>query len=73
MSMIKAIKSDLVKSLLGFPSLAAVIITFVLCLTGSVYTNAEGRAYSVSEALLNFERGFGDILGLYSCYGTSYR
>lgn len=56
--MINAIKCDLEKSLLGFSSVAAALLTFALCLTESVYMSTEGRAYSVLEALLHFERGF---------------
>lgn len=56
--MIKLLKCDLEKSLISLSSIAVILITFVLCLTGVVYTDGEGRGYSVLESLFGFDRKF---------------
>lgn len=56
--MIKLLKCDLEKSLISLSSIAVILVTFGLCLTGVVYTDAEGRGYSVLESLFGFDREF---------------
>ncbi len=56
--MIKTIKCDLTKTLLSFGFLSAILVTFLLCLTESVYLDTSTmESYSVFEALFKLERG----------------
>ncbi len=57
--MIKILSCDLQKTLLSFGFLAAILVTFLLCFTENVYTDISTmRAFSVTEALLTFNRRF---------------
>lgn len=57
--MIKLLKSDFHKTLLSYGFFAAIIVTFFLCFTASVYIDTStSRTYSVLEVLFNFDRRF---------------
>lgn len=57
--MIRALKCDFTKTLLSMGFLAAIFVTFLLCLTEDVYTDtSDMRKYSAFEALFKFDRPF---------------
>lgn len=57
--MIRSLKCDFNKTLVSMGFLAAIIVTFLLCLTEDVYMDASDmRKYSAFEALFKFERQF---------------
>ena len=57
--MIRSLKCDFNKTLISLGFLAAIIVTFLLCLTEDVYIDtSDMRKYSAFEALFKFERQF---------------
>lgn len=57
--MIKTLKCDISKTLISAGFLAAVIVTFLLCFTESVYVDSlDMRSFSAFEALFRFKRAF---------------
>ena len=57
--MIKSLRCDIIKTMLSFGFLAAILVTFLLCFTETVYVNnSTMQSFSGFEALIKFDRSF---------------